>query len=111
MDGLVHERPAAVQSLGSAPAALVVVRLWPPPLAGRLAESQPAKPAGFYRRLQRSVGIGEARGKDRAQLDAMAVARLDDAVTAFQGDFERLLDNHVLAGLGGGHGRLHVGAA
>src|SRR5262249_48043261 len=62
-------------------------------------------------RLEGAVGVAEARRKDGTQLDAVAVARLDDAVAALRGDLHRLLDDDVLARLGGGDGRLQVGAA
>ena len=87
VDGLVHQSPAAVERLGPLPAALVVVRLRPPPLAGRLAEGDAAELAGLDGPLQGDVGVGEARREDGAQLNAVAVARLDDAVAALQGDF------------------------
>ena len=35
-------------------------------------------------------------------------ARFDDPVAAAERDFQRLLDDDVFAGPGGGHGRLHV---
>ncbi len=44
-------------------------------------------------------------------LHAVAVARLNDAVAALGRDLQRLLDDDVLAGVGGGDGRLQVGAA
>ena len=99
MDGLVHQGAAAVERLGALPAALVVVRLRPPPFARRFAERQPAETARLDGRFQRSVGVAETRGKDGAELDAVPIAGLDDLVAALGGDLQRLLDDDVLAGL------------
>ena len=111
MNGLIHEGAAAIEGLRALPAALVVVRLRPPPFAGRLGQRQPAELARVHGRLQRPVGVGEARREDGAELHAVAVARLDDAVAALGRDLQRLLDDDVFAGVGRGDGRPQVGAA
>src|SRR5207245_1919372 len=55
-------------------------------------------------------GVGEPRGKDRAQLYPIAVARFNDSIAALQADFQRLLDDDVFAGRGRGDGGFHVRA-
>ena len=112
VDGLVHQGAAAVERLRALPAALVVVRLRPPPFAGRLAQRQPAEAAGLD-------GLPSAPGWRRRSATGrwcractpLLVAGLDDAVAALQRDFQRLLDDDVLAGLRRGDGRLQVRAA
>src|SRR5947209_6897591 len=54
---LVHQRPAAVERLRALPAAFIVVRLRPPPLARRLTEGEPAETALRDRVLEGTVGV------------------------------------------------------
>src|SRR5713101_3869461 len=60
VDGLVHERPAAVQGLGAFPAAFVIIGLRPPPFAGCFAQSQPTESPTVDRFLERLIGVPEA---------------------------------------------------
>jgi hypothetical protein len=111
MDGLVHEGAAAVEGPRAAPRAAVVVLLGAVPLDISVAEGELAEASAVDGLLEQLRGIVETRGEDRAELDACFVAGLDDAVAFFQRHFERLLDDHVFAGLGGGNCRIHVSAA
>ena len=108
---LVHQGAAAVERLRSLPAALVVIRLRSPPLAGRLAERQAAEAPCVDGGLERRVRVVKPRREDGAELDLVLVARVDDAVAALGGDLQRLLDDDVLAGIRGRDGGLHVIAA
>ena len=103
--------PPPSRRLGPLPAAFVVIRLRPPPLARCLAQGQPAEAAGVDGRLQHLVGVGETRGKNGAELHLVTVTCGDDTVAAVGGDFQRFLDDDVLARLGGGDGRLQMCAA
>ena len=111
VNGLVHEGAAAVEGHGSPPTSLVVILLGPPPFASRLAQRQSSEPASIDGSFESAIGIGETGGENRAQLDPIAFARLNNAVTAFQGDFKRFLDNDMLTRFGRGNGRLHVRTA
>ena len=51
------------------------------------------------------------RGEDRGEHDARLLAGVDDRVAAAERDFQRLLDDDVLARPRGGHGRLQMGPA
>src|SRR5437660_972579 len=91
VNGLIHERPSAVERFGTFPAAFVVIRLGPPPFTSRLTERQSTESAGFHSLLQRQVGVTETRWEDRTKLNVIALACFDDFIASFDCYFERLL--------------------
>jgi hypothetical protein len=111
VDGLVHEGAAAVESPGSAPGPAVIILLRAEPLDVGVANGESAEAAGVNGAFQFVGGVVEAGLKNRGKLDAVFFAFADDAVALSQGDFERLFDDDVLAGAGGGQRGLQVSAA
>ena len=69
--------------------------------------SRPKRPCSIGP-LDLDARLVEPRGEDGRADHARLVARFDDLVAAAERDFQRLLDDHVLAGPGGGHGGLQV---
>ena len=108
---LVHQRAAAVERPGAAPRPAVVVLLRAKPFHVGIADREPAEAAGVDRALQLARRLVKARWKDRRQLDAVFFAFADDPVALRSVIFERLFDDDVLAGAGGGDGRFQMGAA
>ena len=111
MDGLVHERAAAVELPGSAPAAGVVVLLGSPPFDVGVAQGQAAESPQLDRLFEPEIGRREPRWENRAQPNARGVTGVDDGVATRQCDLQRFFNDDVLAGPGGLDCRLHVGAA
>ena len=69
--------------------------------------SRPKRPCSIARFISR-LESWNREGKIGREHHAGLVAGLDDLVAAAERDFQRLFDDHVLAGPGGGHGRLQV---
>jgi hypothetical protein len=111
VNGLVHERAAAVEVPGAPPAARIVVLLGSPPLHVRVAQRQAAEPAPRDGLLEPQVRGAEARGEDGAELNPGSSAGVDDGVAAPKGDLQRLLNHDVLARPRRLYGRIQVGAA
>ena len=86
--------------------------LGPPPFAGRFAERHVGRSAALrltVRLLQLHVGVAKSRGEDRAKLNVVLHAGVDDAIATFQRDLERLLDDDVFLRQGRRDGGFHVG--
>src|SRR5207244_8064310 len=98
VDRLIHEGPAAVEGPRPFPAAFVIVGLRAPPFTRGLRQRKSAKATGVHGSLERLVGVAEARRENRAQLDTVPVAGVDDAIASCQGDLERLLNDDVFSG-------------
>ena len=111
VDRLIHQRAAAVERPGAAPAAAVVILLGPVPFDDGVPQSQLAEPLRVDRLFQLGAGRVEAARKDGREGHSRLVARVDDPVAPFECHFERLFDDDVFPRLGGHDRRIHVRAA
>ena len=74
VNGLVHQRAAAVEFPGAAPGAAVVVGLRAKPLHVGIAQRQPAEPPCVDGPFQFEARVVKPRGEDGRQLDLVLLA-------------------------------------
>ena len=105
----VEQHAAAVPGEGAA-SRLVVVGLRPPP--GHVQESRldGAEFAAVERRLEAQARRPEAVLKDDAERLPGAAGRFDEARAALARQFQRLLDEHMLAGFEAARGDIQMAA-
>ena len=111
VDALVHHGATAIKGERPAPGSGVVIGLCAPPRDERAGERQLTEAARHQGRLESDRAGTEAAGQDPGDGHAGLGAGGGEFIATGEGDFERLLHDDMLAGLGAGEGRGEVIAA